>query len=634
MAHIYTEKSTIGQILKNPFGRDIISTVATMAGIPEKAVDNPVVRTVTLYGLTKLSGGKIGAGFVDYLCRQLNAYATLPAVKHPDKVTHKWWKEAVFYQIYPRSFCDSDGDGVGDLNGVISKLDYLKSLGVTGIWLCPVYQSPNDDNGYDISDYRHIMSEFGNLNDMNRLIKELHSRDMRLIMDLVVNHTSDEHEWFKKAQRSEKNDYRDYYIWRDPKDGREPNNWNSMFSGPAWKYSEKTGQYYLHTFSEKQVDLNWKNDRLRAEIYDMINWWLDKGVDGFRLDVINMIDKPDGLPDSDKLLAQSGHGGMEYYFFGVRTHDYLQELYSKTLAGRDSFTVGETPGIGIELARYFTAEQRNELCTVFSFEHLYSPGTSRTGKTGYDLKFLKNNMIKWQAGYGNACWASLFTDNHDNPRMISRIDPRREMRSPLAKMMAAMMLSLRGTPFIYQGQELGMTNCPFTGLGDHRDVETLNYNRENPEGLPPDKLAARLYSMTRDHARTPMQWNSGAGAGFTAGKPWIMINPNHSFINAHDEALDPDSVLCFYKRVIALRRSEPALVYGRFIEAMGDGRETFCYYRVLGSDRFLIELNITGHETARTLNLTGASLVISSYHGRSDRLRPYEANIYRIGEHK
>lgn len=630
MGYLYTEKSTIGRVLENPFGRDLVSTIADMGGIPRALVDNPATRSITLYGLTKLSKGKIDDAFVRYLCKQLNDYEALPAIKHPTQIAKKWWKEAVFYQIYPRSFADSNGDGVGDLGGIIGKLDYLKNLGVTGIWLSPIYASPNDDNGYDISDYRKIMREFGTLRDFNSLLKEMHARDMRLIMDLVINHTSDEHEWFKKAQKSADNEYREYYYWRDGRGEAEPNNWNSMFSGSAWKYSPETRQYYLHTFSEKQVDLNWKNDKMRAELFDMINWWLDKGVDGFRLDVINMIDKPDDLPDSSAMLASSGHGGMEYYFFGVRTHDYLNELYRKTLAGRDSFTVGETPGIGINLAKYFTAEQRNELCTVFSFEHLYSPGTSRTGKTGYDLKFLKNNMIKWQTCYGNDCWPSLFTDNHDNPRMISRIDPRPEMREPLAKMLSTMLLTLKGTPFIYEGQELGMTNCRFDSLTEYRDVETLNYFRENPEKLSPEKLMQRLYTMTRDHARTPMQWNSGRNAGFTDGEPWIKLNPNFLEINAEAEMADEHSVFSWYQRMIALRRSTPALVYGEFFTAMGSSKNSFCYYRVLRSERYLIELSLSGSPEKRSINLSGTELVSASYGGVTEYLRPYEANIYKV----
>lgn len=629
MGYIYTEKSTLGRVLRNPFGRDLLSTAADMGGIPRGIIDNPATRCITLYGLTKLSKGRIDGDFVKNLCRQLNDYAALPAVSHPAKISQKWWKEAVFYQVYPRSFADSNGDGIGDLNGIIGKLDYIKSLGCTGIWLSPIYASPNDDNGYDISDYKKIMREFGTLREFNNLLKEIHSRDMRLIMDLVINHTSDEHEWFKKAQKSADSQYREYYYWRDPKNGREPNNWNSLFSGSAWKYSPETKQYYLHTFSEKQVDLNWKCDSMRAELFDMINWWLDKGVDGFRLDVINMIDKPDNLPDSSPILAKSGHGGMEYYFFGVRTHDYLKELYNKALAGRDCFTVGETPGIGINLARYFTAEERNELCTVFSFEHLYSPGTSRTGKTGYDLKFLKNNMIKWQTEYGNACWPSLFTDNHDNPRMVSRIDSRPEMREPLAKLLATMMLTLKGTPFIYQGQELGMTNCRFESLTEYRDVETLNYFRENPEKLPPERLMDRLYTMTRDHARTPMQWSSGKNAGFTEGNPWIKLNPNFLTINAESEAADKGSVLNYYKRLIELRKNNKALVYGEFLAAMGSGKTSFCYYRVLGRERFLVELNLSPNVEKRSINLSGTMLVTGNYGGTTDYLRPYEANIYK-----
>lgn len=630
MGYRYTEKSTIGRVLQNPFGRDLLTTLSTMGGVPMKLIDNPATRSITLYGLTKLSGGKIDAGFVDFLCQKLNAYAQIPPVKHPGQIKPKWWKEAVFYQIYPRSFADSNGDGIGDLRGILSKLDYLKGLGVDGVWLSPIYQSPNDDNGYDISDYQKIMSDFGTMTDFNALLKGIKERGMRLIMDLVINHTSDEHRWFKKASASADSEYRDYYIWRDPKNGAEPNNWNSMFSGPAWKYSEKTGQYYLHTFSEKQVDLNWKNQAVREELYKMINWWLDKGVDGFRLDVINMIDKPDGLPDSSELLAQSGHGGMEHYFFGECAHEYLHEMHQNTLKGRDCFTVGETPGIGIELARLFTAAGREELSTVFSFEHLYSPGTSRTGKTGYDLNFLKSNMIHWQTNYGNDCWPSLFTDNHDNPRMVARIDSREQVRLPLAKMLATILFTLKGTPFIYQGQEIGMTMCPFADHTDYRDVETLNYMRENPESLPEDELKKRLFTMTRDHARTPMQWNSGCNGGFTEGEPWIMVNPNCSFINAEDDMANPDSILNYYKSLIALRKQEKALVYGEFIEAMGTPKGLFCYYRVLGKTKFIVEINLSAKSAKRSLELSCANHIMGNYGMPTLLLRPYEANIYKL----
>lgn len=626
----FSAKTKMRDVLKNAFGADAVSTVAIGMGLDAQKLDNPLVGAMTLGALAKLSGGLMDDNFIRIFCEKMALYENAPTVFSTPELTRSWWKEAVFYQIYPTSFCDSNGDGTGDLRGIISKLDYLKGLGVTALWLSPVYPSPMDDNGYDISNYRSIREQFGSLDDMDELLRQSHERGIKIIMDLVVNHTSDEHPWFQSAAADINSPYRDFYIWEKGVNGGPPNNWTSMFSGSAWEYSKPTDSWYLHCFSKKQPDLNWQNPKVRAEVAALVNFWYDRGVNGFRLDVINMIDKPDGFPDGSTAISKlMGVTGCEHYFFGTRAHEYLREMHAATAEGRDVYTVGETPGLDMKLSQLFTAPQRKELDTVFSFQHLYSPGTQRQTGAKYDLSHLKNNLTEWQLDYGRVCWNALFVDNHDNPRMLSRADPSGEHRVPLAKLLAAVILTLRGTPFIYQGQELGMTNSRFETIEDFRDIETLNYYKENRDKLPHDKLMQQLNGMSRDHARTPMQWDDSANAGFTTGTPWIAVNPNYTQINARDELSQENSVYNWYRRLIELRKSTPALVYGEFVPLTQKQHNLFCYKRVLDNEEYYIEINISPSEVRRHISVDGYEPLLSSYGKTAAALRPYEANIYK-----
>jgi oligo-1,6-glucosidase len=438
-----------------------------------------------------------------------------------------WWKEAVVYQIYPRSFMDSNGDGIGDLQGILSKLDYLKELGIDVIWLSPVYQSPNDDNGYDISDYRAIQKEFGTMEDFDRLLQEAHARGIKIMLDLVVNHTSDEHPWFVESRSSKDNDKRDFYFWRPGKDGKEPNNWLSCFSGSAWEYDATTDEYYLHIFSKKQPDLNWDNPRVRKEVYDMMKWWLDKGIDGFRMDVINFISKVDGLPSVE---GDGYQWGGAYFMNGPRIHEYLQEMNREVLSHYDLITVGETPGVTPEQAILYTAEDRKELQMVFQFEHmeLDSGPNVKWDLKPWRLHDLKVTMSKWQTALDGKGWNSLYLNNHDQPRMVSRFGDDGKYRVESAKMLATFLHMMQGTPYIYQGEEIGMTNVRFSSIDEYRDIETLNMYREYRErGVPVESIMESIYAKGRDNARTPMQWNDSENAGFTTGKPWIAVNPNY-----------------------------------------------------------------------------------------------------------
>lgn len=443
-----------------------------------------------------------------------------------------FWKEAVVYQIYPRSFQDSNGDGIGDLRGILSRLDYLQKLGVDVVWLSPVYKSPNDDNGYDISDYEDIMDEFGTMRDWEELLAGLHERGMKLMMDLVINHSSDEHAWFAESRSSKDNPYRDYYIWRPGgPDGALPNNWSSIFSGPAWELDETTGEYYLHLFSRKQPDLNWDNPKLREALYKMIAFWLDKGVDGLRMDVINLISKVEGLPSvqHEDLAPGELTGGGEYYMNGPRVHEYLQEMNREVLSRYDVMTVGETPGATVEDAILYTGEDRHELQMVFQFEHM-DVDSGQGGKWNvvpWTLKGLRDILHKWQVGLADKGWNSLYLNNHDQPRMVSRFGNDGKYRVQSAKMLATLLHTLKGTPYIYQGEEIGMTNVKFSGLEDYKDIEILNMYREKVTegGEDHDTILQAIHAKGRDNARTPMQWDASANAGFTTGTPWLKLNP-------------------------------------------------------------------------------------------------------------
>lgn len=547
-----------------------------------------------------------------------------------------WWKEAVVYQIYPRSFMDSNGDGVGDLQGIISRLDYLKYLGVDVIWLSPVYQSPNDDNGYDISDYQDIMEEFGTMADFDALLAAAHERGIRIVMDLVVNHTSDEHRWFVESRKSTDNEYRDYYIWKEGKDRQTPpNNWGSCFGGPAWQYDETTDMYYLHLFSKKQPDLNWDNPNVRREVFDMMTWWCDKGIDGFRMDVISMISKTKEMPDGE---VQDLYGDFNpYCVHGPNVHKYLQEMNEEVLSKYDIMTVGETPGVTTELAKQYAGENTRELNMVFQFEHV--EGDGKYGKWTDEktpLTTLKKTLSRWQTELYGRAWNSLFWDNHDQPRAVSRFgDDRPQYREASAKMLATCLHMLQGTPYIYQGEELGMTNYPFENPDDFRDIESVNAYREwcLDGQLSHEEFWPCIVFKSRDNARTPMQWDDTEQAGFTTGTPWIAVNPNYKEINAKAETADPDSVFHYYRKLIALRKENPVIVYGKYEAMLEDSEELFVYTRTLKQEKLLVVCSFCDHETAFTIpsEFAEAACLISNmgntYAGGEVRLQPYEAFV-------
>lgn len=550
-----------------------------------------------------------------------------------------WWKEAVVYQIYPRSFMDSNGDGVGDIGGIISKLPYLQTLGIDVIWLSPVYQSPNDDNGYDISDYQNIMKEFGSMADFDEMLSVAHALGIKLVMDLVVNHTSDEHKWFIESKKSIDNPYRDYYIWREGREeGAEPNNWGSCFSGSAWQYDETTAMFYLHLFSQKQPDLNWDNGKVREEVFRMMNWWCEKGIDGFRMDVISMISKVPGLPDGEK---QSGLYGdySPYAINGPNVHKYLKEMNEKVISHYDLMTVGETAGVTIEQAKQYAGENTGELNMIFQFEHV--EGDGKYGKwtdEKQSLDTLKKIMSKWQIELEGKAWNSLFWDNHDQPRAVSRFgDDRPEYRVRSAKMLATCLHMMQGTPYIYQGEELGMTNFPFVSLEQFRDIESINaYQEWVGNGLvTPEEMMRYLCFKGRDNARTPMQWSAGENAGFTKGTPWIAVNPNYTTINAEAELADPDSVFHYYQKLISLRKNYKIIVYGTYTLYMAESQEVYAYTRTYQKERLLILCNYTDTEVNVDIPtlFTGekAECLISNYQKTTidymTKLRPYEATV-------
>ncbi|MBQ2981465.1 MAG: alpha-glucosidase [Lachnospiraceae bacterium] len=544
----------------------------------------------------------------------------------------RWWKEAVIYQIYPRSFNDSDGDGIGDIKGVTEKLDYFKWLGVDALWLSPVYKSPNDDNGYDISDYYDIMDEFGTMEDMDNLIAEAKKRGIKIIMDMVFNHTSDEHPWFIESRKSKNNKYRDYYVWRDPVDGKEPNDMGSVFSGSAWQFDEKTGQYYLHVFSKKQPDLNWENEKVRKDIAKIVEFWLDKGVEGFRLDVIENIGK---IPD-DMIVAN-----------GPKLHDYIHELYEKGFdslgTGKDIVTIGECWSANIDIATQYTAPENEELSMVFQFEHVSldeQKGKAKWDTKPLDLLELKNVLFKWQLEHTKG-WNTLFWDNHDLPRIVSHYGNDTTYRVESAKMFATLLHGMKGTPFIYQGEEIGMTNIKFDDISDYRDIETLNMYKERMEqGYEVEDIMKSIYIKSRDNGRTPMQWTSGKNGGFTTSNPWLGVNPNYRDINVESELADENSVLHHYKKLISLRKEEKAFVYGDFRPILVDDKEIVAYYRVYGKDKFLVICNFYGRDRIIEIaDFDGTNVnvteIISNYCDSSTelgklKLRPYESAIYKI----
>ena len=509
----------------------------------------------------------------------------------------KWWKESVVYQIYPKSFKDSNGDGVGDIRGIIQKLDYLKELGVNVLWISPMLESPQDDNGYDISDYRRIYKEYGTMDDYEELLSEAHKRDIRILMDLVVNHTSDEHNWFIESRKSKDNPYRDYYIWKDPVNGKEPNNWGGAFGGSAWEYDPQTQMYYLHLFSKKQPDLNWENEKVRQEVYDMMKFWCEKGIDGFRMDVISMISKDQRFPDGEMNNGLYGDFGP-YCVHGPRVHEFLQEMNQKVLSKYDIMTVGETAGVTIEEAQKYAGDDRNELNMVFQFEHVES-GCGDYGKwttAKYDFKEFKNIMIKWQEELQGKAWNSLFLGNHDQPRSVSRFGNDNPVyRETSAKMLATCIHMMQGTPYVYQGEELGMTNIYFDKLEDYRDIESINYFKEFTESglMTPEHMMKCLMLRSRDNARTPMQWNDSKQAGFTDGEPWIKVNPNYKEINAAQQLEDPNSIFHYYQKLIRLRKEKDIIVYGGFEPLYRDDEQIFAYTRKQDQEKLLTVCNFS-----------------------------------------
>ncbi|MCM3665811.1 alpha-glucosidase [Mesobacillus subterraneus] len=554
----------------------------------------------------------------------------------------KWWKEAVVYQIYPRSFMDSNGDGIGDIQGIISKLDYLKNLGVDVIWLSPVYKSPNDDNGYDISDYQDIMDEFGTLSDWDELIEKMHNRGMKLMMDLVVNHTSDEHQWFIQSRKSKDNPYRDYYIWRPGQNGQEPNNWTSFFSGSAWEYDENTDEYFLHLFSKKQPDLNWENPKVRKEVYDMMTWWLEKGVDGFRMDVINLISKVDGLPSAPG--GKRYDWGGEYFMNGPRVHEYLQEMNREVLSKYDIITVGEGPGATTEEAAKYANNENTELNMIFTFEHMdldSGPGGKWDVKP-WKLADLKEVMSKWQKELEGKGWNSLYLNNHDQPRMVSRFGDDQNFREVSAKMLGTFLHTMQGTPYIYQGEEIGMTNVQFESIDDYNDLEIKNMYREKviEGGEDADQVMQAIYQKARDNARTPMQWDGSEHAGFTTGTPWLKVNPNFIDINTEKALEDPNSIFYYYQKLIKLRKEHEIIVYGTYDLIVPDHEQIYAYTRKLGEEQLLVILNFSSEDAPFTLPEQIAfkedQLLISNYELDDEQridsitLRPYEARVYLL----
>lgn len=549
-----------------------------------------------------------------------------------------WWKEAVVYQIYPRSFMDSNGDGIGDINGITSRLDYLKELGVDVLWLSPVYQSPNDDNGYDISDYQAIMEEFGTMEDFDRMLEGIHARGMKLVMDLVVNHTSDEHPWFVESRKSKDNPYRDYYIWREGKDGKEPNNWGSCFSGSAWEYDKTTDMYYLHLFSKKQPDLNWDNPKVRDEVFQMMNWWCEKGIDGFRMDVISLISKKPGLPDGYQAPgALYGDSGCAN---GPHVHEYLQEMNQKVLSHYDLMTVGECAGVTIEEAKKYANADGRELSMVFQFEHVEANGPmGKWTDERVQLKDFKTTMSKWQTELEGKAWNSLFLGNHDQARSVSRFgNDAPEYRAVSAKMLVTCLHMMQGTPYVYQGEELGMTNCPFPTLEDLRDIESINAFHELTEAgkVNPEDMMRYIRLRGRDNARTPMQWDDSANAGFTTGTPWIMVNPNYTEINAKTEMEDPDSVFRYYQKIIGLRKKEKVMVYGTYQLLNPDNEKLYVYTRTLDNEKLLVICNFTEEEEIYSVpeEFSEGEVLISNYHRETVEkeilLKPYEALVLKI----
>ncbi|AHM64124.1 oligo-1,6-glucosidase [Paenibacillus polymyxa] len=558
-----------------------------------------------------------------------------------------WWKEAVVYQIYPISFQDSDGDGKGDLRGILSRLDYLSELGIDVIWICPIYKSPNHDNGYDISDYYAIMDEFGTMEDFDELLHQAHERGIKIMMDLVLNHTSDEHPWFTESRSSKDNPKRDYYIWRTGKNGGYPNNWESYFSGSVWKYDKLTDEYYMHLYSEHQPDLNWENEEMVGELYRMVEWWLKKGVDGFRFDAIAHIVKAEGLPDAHNPDKQTLVRAYQLFSNLEQVHVLLRMLNEKVLERYPLMTVGETSGLGPEQALDYVGDQRHELNMVFQFEHMFIDaqglGTEKWKYKSWTLVELKKIMSSWQTVLHQEGWNANYLNNHDQPRALSRFANDGQYRVESAKMLATFTHMLEGTPYIYQGEEIGMTNIAFPSIDDYRDVETLNYYEQQRKiGEPEEQIMAAIWRKSRDNARTPMQWNAGPAAGFTDGEPWMKINDNYTHINAEAERNNPNSIFHYYRKLIALRKQHEVIVYGEYKLLLPLDTELYVFARMLGQERLLVILNFFDRDPVfhwpdgEEFPIAKAELLLSNYEPVKGenlyalKLRPYEARVYKL----
>ncbi len=634
-----TKPLTFGEAYAHPVGRDAVDQLLRAVGISSKWVDNPVVSRLPLSWLARLTGREQGAEL-------LASIEALLAPQRPGdgEPANAWWQEAVFYQVYPRSFADSNGDGIGDLTGIIEHLDHLVDLGVDCLWLSPIFASPNKDMGYDISDYRDIMTEMGTLADADRLIAACHERGLRLILDLVVNHTSDQHPWFQAALADPDGEYGNYYVLRDGEPDTPPNNWISFFSGPTWRWFPEINRWGLHLFAAEQLDLNWENPAVRREVAEVAQWWLARGVDGFRLDVINFISKRDGLPDGNQLIGQTmGFRGVEQYFHGPHVHNYLAELRRDGFTRADvapgteglgedatAFMVGEMPGIGMETGKLFTNTGRGELDLIFGFDHLETPGHVRWDDYRYDLNRLKDYLIDYQSRLGPGDWLSLFFENHDNPRMISKINPEPRWRSHLGKLLATLQLTMRGTPFLYQGQEIAAINQDFPTIDEMRDVESLNRYAEltaaGKDGF------AGVIAGSRDHARTPMRWEDSPGLGFTTGQPWLAGHETSAGFTVAEQRADEHSVLNWYRLLIQLRRANPALTKGS-IDFVDPGRKNyFAWYRRLGEEAWLIELNLSDRELKRPLTDATATVVLGTAAKRAATMAPYEALVCRAAK--
>ena len=611
MYHEITMKSSLREVYAHPVGHDILKKILLQAGMQDKLLTSRLTGSLSLQALSVLTKKMLDDAFWQTFLHLLNSEQDRPDGGDGELIK-KWWKEAVFYQIYPRSFCDTNGDGIGDLKGIIGKLDYLHTLGADAVWLSPIYDSPNDDNGYDIRDYHKIMKEFGTMEEFDALLSGLHQRGMRLIMDLVVNHTSDEHEWFREAVRDPYSPCHDYYIFLENDDGREPNNWTSFFGqgkyGDAWRYIPQNDEWALHLFSKKQMDLNWDNPKLRSEIISMVKWWRETGVEGFRLDVITYFSKEEGLPYGIESVGKMmGYVGIEHYFYGSHLHDYLRELRCKAFDTTDAFSVGETPGVGMQMARLLTGEDRHELDMIFSFDHLETPGHTRFDDYRYDLNYLKQYYTEWMEGYGSGCWMSLFFENHDNPRMISKINEDPEYRFAIGKLLGMIQFTLRGTPFIYQGQELGAINGSFTDISQIQDVESRNLYEEFCRTIGEEEALRRILAGTRDHARLMMDWQE------------VCRQKN-----------DRESIYYFYKKLIALRKKYPALVYGEVRIVHKEKKNFFAWFRELGNEAFYVECNLSEKQRKRPPRPEGFCPLLSNYSRIGSRMQPYEACLYRF----